>query len=178
MTTTKYYFETSRLLITEWHSIDNNPHLQINLADTIKKILTPSVTHSLPADWQNIHTDDHAKNWIKARDSEGVTLLIIEKQTNIPIGLFILTKDEDLSCEAALRIGYILEEPAWGKGFASELIEGFIVWCSHNKISLLTAGIDKGNIASKRVLEKNGFTCSLQNSSEDNLFFQYYINPK
>nr|WP_255490935.1 GNAT family N-acetyltransferase [Spartinivicinus marinus] len=139
--------------------------------------MTPAVTHSLPADWQNIHTDEHAKNWIKARDSEGVTLLIIEKQTNIPIGLFILTKDEDNSNETALRIGYILEEPAWGKGFASELIEGFIVWCRHNNISLLTAGIDKDNIASKRVLEKNGFTCLLQNNSEDSIFFQHHINP-
>ncbi|WP_163832733.1 GNAT family N-acetyltransferase [Spartinivicinus ruber] len=175
MATNSYYFETIRLLVREWHSIDKTECKQNNLVNIVQQILTSAVTHSLPADWQNICTDEHAKNWIQARDNEGVTLLIIEKQLKMPIGLLILAQDETNTNGIELRIGYLLEESAWGKGFASELIKGLISWSEENKVSLLTAGVEKENLASQRILEKNGFSCSLQTEATDTIIFQRTI---
>jgi len=45
----------------------------------------------------------------------------------------------------------------WGKGYAAELIGGFVKWCKDNDISTVTGGVDSDNIASIRVLEKNNF---------------------
>lgn len=52
----------------------------------------------------------------------------------------------------------MLAENTWGKGFASELIGGFVDWCrGKDNISSLAGGVEAGNAASRRVLEKSGF---------------------
>ena len=57
-----------------------------------------------------------------------------------------------------VRLGYLLAESAWGKGLASELIEGFVRWCrGEAAIRSLAGGVNPDNAASIHVLEKNGF---------------------
>ena len=65
---------------------------------------------------------------------------------------------EEGSGHTDVRLGYLLSEAAWGKGLASEMVNGFVCWClKETSISSITGGVALDNPASKRVLEKNGF---------------------
>ena len=57
-----------------------------------------------------------------------------------------------------VRVGYVLAQHAWGKGYASELLRGFAtLWDEVRPNVMLLAGVSKNNAASRRVLEKAGF---------------------
>lgn len=164
-----YSYSTNRLVVREWHSVSSDEWDQENLAIVVKNILTPQVTQSLPPAWQGSYTLERANNWIKERDEEGVTLVVFEKSTRSPIGFIILFES---ARGKDLRLGYLLTEPTWGKGFATELIEGFVEWCENNDVSTVTGGVESDNIASIRVLEKNKFVCE---SHTDNNADQMYV---
>jgi len=150
-------FETDRLLVKEWHSLSRDDG---ELARTVANILTDRVTRSLPSSWQGGYTVERARTWVNERDGEGTTLLIVERSTGQAVGLMILLEADAHSVPDGIevRIGYLLAEPAWGKGYASELIGEFVEWCrQHKAICSLAGGVERGNPASARVLEKNGF---------------------
>ena len=52
-------FETSRLLVGEWHVLSPDEREQ---AGTLTDILTEPVTRSLPASWQGPYSLDRRKN--------------------------------------------------------------------------------------------------------------------
>ena len=57
-----------------------------------------------------------------------------------------------------LRIGYLIAEQDWGKGLATELLAGLVAWArSQPSVHSVTGGVDPANLASARVLTKNGF---------------------
>lgn len=58
----------------------------------------------------------------------------------------------------SLGIGYCLDEPAWGKGYATEAVRAMLHW-AYDALDLnrVEAEIDTRNVASARVLEKLGF---------------------
>ena len=157
-----YSFETTRLLVKEWHSFPDESRLSQNLTDIVKDILTPNVTESLPPAWQGHYTADRVRDWIKQRDAEGVTLLIVDKEFMNPLGLVILFDMTKGSNIAELRLGYLLAESAWGKGIGSEVIKGLVGFCQNQPVASITGGVAKDNLASKRVLEKSGFVATLQ----------------
>jgi hypothetical protein len=64
--------------------------LSQNLPSIIKDIFTPSVTASLPPAWHGPYSVERARNWIRERDAEGATMLIVEKESMTPLGLVIL----------------------------------------------------------------------------------------
>ena len=164
----KYRYSTHRLLVSEWHSIAPGEWNAKELEEIVLEILMPSVTRSLPPAWQGTYSPERANNWIKQRDAEGITLMVIEKSTLSAIGLVILFTD---SSGRNLRLGYLLAESVWGKGYASELIQGFVRWCANNNIASVTGGVDAENIASRRVLEKNGFIREAEPSEGDEQMF-------
>ena len=127
----------------------------------VATMLTEPVMRHLPPAWHGDYTVPRAREWIKERDNEGTTLLVIEKSTMEPVGLVILIEmDSENAIESIeVRIGYMLSEPAWGRGLASELVKGFIAWCrTQAPISTLAGGVDADHPASMRVLEKSGFS--------------------
>ena len=84
----------------------------------------------------------------------------MDKLTHQAVGLMILfeTQAEEGNGQVDVRLGYLLSEAVWGKGIASELVRGFVRWCrGHESISSIAGGVAQDNLASKRVLEKNGF---------------------
>jgi len=170
-------FETERLLVKEWHSLLSSDWQEQELASVIVTILTEPVTRSLPTSWQGSYTEKRANEWIKERDSEGTTLFVIEKLSGQAIGLMILfeMQAESGSDMTDVRLGYLLSEDAWGKGFATELVSGFVSWCQgQSSITSIAGGVERDNHASIRVLEKNGFQPA-PNSVEmdqDELFYQ------
>ena len=153
-------FETERLLVEEWHSLSSSDLHHQELAHVVTAILTESVTRWLPAPWQGSYTIERAQEWIKERDKEGATLLVIDKLADQAVGLMILfeVQTEGGKGDTDIRLGYLLSQVTWGKGVASELVSGFVTWCrGQASITSIAGGVALGNPASKRVLEKSGF---------------------
>lgn len=57
-----------------------------------------------------------------------------------------------------VTIGYGMVEPEWGKGYGTQAVARLIeICCAHGGVTAVNADTDLDNIASRRVLEKNGF---------------------
>ncbi len=153
-------FTTDRLVVAEWHSLSPPDRQHGSLAQVVATMLTEPVTRTLPTAWQGSYTVSRAREWVRERDKEGTTLLVIDKSTKEPVGLVILIEvdSENAIDGIEVRLGYLLSEPAWGRGLATELVGGFVDWCrTQASIATLAGGVDADNPASIRVLEKNGF---------------------
>ena len=90
-------------------------------------------------------------------------MLVVDRMTQQAVGLMILIEiqAERGTDETEVRLGYLLAGDSWGKGIASELVEGFVSWCrKQTSISSIAGGVALNNQASKRVLQKNGFSLS------------------
>ena len=157
-------FETERLRAGEWHSMPLQSWQHQDLDRLVANTLTDPVTQPLPESWQGSYTLERARRWITERDSEGTTLLMIEKSSGRAIGLLLLAECS-VSNGVEIRLGYLLGEPFWGNGFATELVAGLAAWCRlQPSIGCLAGGVAEDNPASARVLEKNGFR---QSEAED-----------
>ena len=141
-----------------------------DLATVVPDMLTEPVTAPLPPAWHGTYSVERARTWIAERDAEGETLLIVDKETREAIGLVILFESRPSADQAAteVRLGYLLAEAAWGRGFASELLAGFVIWCrGHPPIAAIIGGVARENLASARVLTKNGFARVPTTAPED-----------
>ncbi len=59
------------------------------------------------------------------------------------------------------EIGYWIGKPYWGRGFATEAAQAVIEYCfRHTRVKRITCGHFADNPASRRVIEKLGFTHS------------------
>jgi RimJ/RimL family protein N-acetyltransferase len=166
-------FQTERL---KAFSYDNFTKSQIgdrSLASRIIHIMTPKVTEALPAGWQNLHTDTDANNWINDVSKESNLLLVQLKKTKEIVGFVFLYEPASLKTPIDVRLGYLLNEDTWGHGLASELIEGLLKWCrSTGRIRTITGGVEPDNVASIKVLKKNGFIQTGSNN-DGTLFYVY-----
>jgi len=153
-------FQTTRLAVIEWHSPSPAGGGPFDLPLIVTDMLTEPVTRSLPQSWQGDYSLERARAWIEDRDNEGTTLLVLDRSTGRAIGLIILFETDAPARPGSreVRLGYLLSETAWGKGYASELVEGLVDWCRRQaNIISVAGGVEKDNPASRRVLEKNGF---------------------
>ena len=149
---------TPRLVVANWHQLANR--FGLDLAGTVDHILTPTTTAELPPVWQGTYDHERARAWIDDRDRESPTLLALERRTAEAVGLLILFESRSISRDerADVRVGYVIAEPAWGQGFATEIIRALVTWGqSQPTIGSMSAGVTEGNHASERVLLKNGF---------------------
>lgn len=169
-------FSTSRLIVDEWH--DQAARFDLNLVDVVGAVLTEATTTGLPPEWRGNFGAVRAERWVKARDEESPTLLAVEFATARIVGLLILfAVADDLDPRTVdVRLGYVLAESAWGRGFASELVGGLIEWSrAEPSICTISAGVAPTNEASVRVLRKNGFVLSAASDSEQ--FYQISVKP-
>lgn len=104
--------------------------------------------------------EDRAKEWIEkqlnryAENRYGLQALI-DKRSNVFIGMCgLLTQKVDRKIE--LEVGYHILKKYWGQGFAPEAARLFINYAFKNNLaSSVISIIDKGNIKSQRVADKN-----------------------
>lgn len=168
-----YEFTTKRLIVKEWHSFEPKELNQSDLVNIVEKMLVPDVTYTFPPMWRGSYDKNRVKNWIAERDQEVKTLLAVEEKSKKSVGLLHFFRGHNRSKGTYLRLGYLLSKVMWGKGFATELVEGFIHWCKENNISTVLAGVDPDNIASIRVLEKNNFLTEKTDENGISLLFVY-----
>ncbi|MEM6986029.1 MAG: GNAT family N-acetyltransferase, partial [Pseudomonadota bacterium] len=148
MTVHALTYETERLSIGPWHTwADRVPDMQ--LGEIVRTTLTDAVTAPLPPSWQGDYDEARATAWIEARDAECVSLLAIQRDTQAPVGLVLLFAESTTE----LRLGYLLREDAWGRGYASELIAGLVEACAAAGVQRIQGGVAVDNAASARVLE-------------------------
>jgi ribosomal-protein-alanine N-acetyltransferase len=153
-------FRTEFLFVKEWNSLGHDEWLREDHADLVARIMTEPVTQTLPEHWQGRYTLDRARAWVDERNSEGVTLLAVDRSTREAVGFVILFEagSGDSGGGADLRLGYLLAEQSWGKGLATELLAGLVDWCrEQHSIVSITGGVSRDNPGSVRVLEKCGF---------------------
>lgn len=166
-------FTTERLIVDEWHSFSADEWAQQNLVDVVQQVMTESVTKTLPPPWQGKYSQARARQWITERDAEGVTLLALNNTNAQPVGLTVLF---DADNNGHLRLGYMLAESAWGKGFATELISGLVNWARSHQVHSITGGVEPHNIASARVLEKCGFSAQSVAQETPQLMYRISFN--
>ncbi|MGI9623056.1 MAG: GNAT family N-acetyltransferase [Acidimicrobiales bacterium] len=170
-TTSECSFVTDRLTVVPWHGAaeadltiaDAVEASEIDPFDAVAAVLTERTTEWLPNEWRGNYDRARAQAWLQERDAESPTLLIIDRGLGSAVGLLILfeTTMPGTTLDLDVRFGYVLAEPVWGSGLATELVAGLVTWArSQPRIRFLTGGVALENAASARVLEKNGFVGS------------------
>ncbi|MBT8191661.1 MAG: GNAT family N-acetyltransferase [Bacteroidia bacterium] len=150
-------FITNRISVLNWKHIESNKEYAGHL-ETVSKIMTPKVTKALPDSWDNLNTRDRVENWIIDRKKDSNFYAIIRSETRVIIGFLFLYVENETKEAFELRLGYLLGESIWGQGIGSELIKALVGWCKNiGVVHSISGGVEKENIASIKVLEKNGF---------------------
>lgn len=91
---------------------------------------------------------------VAAQDPARAVAFLIEHEDLGPVGVIGLHEGSDPAPET----GYWIGREFWGRGFATEALEGALAWASRRwKRRALVAGHFADNPASGRVLEKAGF---------------------
>ncbi len=91
---------------------------------------------------------------VASQDPRRASTFVIEHEDHGPVGVIGMFEDEDRVPET----GYWIGRDYWGRGYATEALEGALAWASrHWKRRAMVAGHFADNPASGRVLEKAGF---------------------
>lgn len=162
-------FQTARLTVKE-ADLELSLSERSALHQRIPQILTPAVVENLPPYFHGIDSCHLAQQWLEHMLAES-RLFLVSSDDGTLMGLLFAYVDNDNDA----HIGYLLAQEFWGKGFASELLQGFISEVSNSENwSKLIGGVDQTNIASAKLLKKLGF---VERPAEDNgvIFFEYRI---
>ena len=164
-------FESQRLTVVEVAGgLDLSKHSF--LLERIPQILTPAVVENLPPYFHEIGSSEQARIWLERMLSES-RLLQVETEEHDLIGFLFAYVENDESA----HIGYLLAEEYWGRGLASELLQGFINEVEKSESWLkLIGGVDQSNIASAKLLKKLGFI--EQPANESGVVFYEYTIPR
>lgn len=91
---------------------------------------------------------------VAGQDPARARTFMIDHEDHGPLGVIGLFEDAD----PAPEVGYWIARPFWGRGYATEALQGAVAWASRSwRRRALTAGHFADNPASGRVLEKAGF---------------------
>lgn len=105
-------------------------------------------------DFSKTSSEEMVKWFIKSyenKDSLG-TWAIEHKKNNSVIGNCHLSKCSEIN---EIEFGISLSKESWGKGYASEICSSLIEYGTNNLgIKKIVATVHKGNLASKKMLEK------------------------
>ncbi|KAF9878968.1 gcn5-related n-acetyltransferase [Colletotrichum karsti] len=103
---------------------------------------------------------EHAEGWLAlcAKDT-GTSFAICQADDGAYIGNIGLTRNNDVQYRT-WDVGYWIAEDHWGKGYASEAVQAFQKFCfqSDSSVLRLEASVYSSNVASRKVLEKAGWT--------------------
>jgi len=165
------YFETERLKVKNWEIKQEKSELAINVI----KLLTPKVTKTLPTSWKGVDNVEKALNWIDERNKES-SVFSINLNTNLKLIGFLFLTENDTKVLSEVRLGYLISEFFWGERFGTELIMGFVEWCKNDSyIKILYGGVERNNIASIKILEKNGFIRYNNLTAQNTIFYKKII---
>lgn len=167
-------FTTERLRAAEWHDAERT-HVDPDLPAIVAAMLTAPVTRWLPPHWQGPYTRARAEDWIAERDDEGPVLLVENQETAEPLGLVLLF-EEPVAGGVDVRLGYLLAESAWGRGYGGELLGGLVAWCrGRDEVRSIIGGVAPENAASIRLLERHGFVRESEPAPGEDLTYRLVL---
>jgi len=143
-------FKTKRLIVRQYiFDIDAKGFFLLNGDEEVMRYIRPAKTKEecdvfLKEIIANAEANPRAGRWAA-----------IEKKSGLFIGSFAIIPIENTE---DIQLGYALLKKYWGKGFASELTKaGLEYYFSTTSADKIYAMAEKPNIASHKVLLKNGF---------------------
>lgn len=160
-------YQTQRLKVSEIFTNKQAPKFLVS----VMKVLTSKVVENLPPYFQNIDSISSVKGWLEQIISTGRLFNVELLGENYPIGFVFLSTENTNTT----HIGYLLGEPYWGNGYATEILKGLIEFVrTEGKVTHLIAGVTTDNVVSINLLHKLGF---IKSSTDDigTLFFEYRL---
>lgn len=144
-------FTTERLVVEPWNEELNSSELV-----EVEAIVDEDVTAFLPDNLQYRTGETNASEWAQTFSS-GTNKVSSVRQDSKLAGLLILMNPAGTQ-EHVHHLGYIFGKKFWGRGLATELLNGLVKQLTDNGYNgALHAGVVKGNPASAKVLQKVGF---------------------
>ena len=168
----RWNFRTDRLDVEHWRRRFDDDR---EMADVVIDILSPAVTRFLPEPWRGDYTCARAQRWIAERDRESALLIVLDRVSGNPVGFLVVAEDGKPPRGRELRIGFVIAEAAWGRGFATELLAGFTHRCRAEGVSSLVGGAEARNSPSRRVLEKCGFREDSSSATGDHCLYRLVL---
>ncbi|MFV1962836.1 MAG: GNAT family N-acetyltransferase [Acidimicrobiia bacterium] len=167
MALTNCSFETDRLVVDDCSRLLTGDTAEESRNTFVVSLLTEAVTHDLPPGWQGSYDTSRAASWFTERQRESTVLLIVNRSDGHPVALLILSESDNSHRPPDIRLGYMIDESAWGKGLATEVVAGFAKWCrTSGTIRSVIAGVADSNSASARVLQRNGFVLHIKGANQ------------
>jgi [ribosomal protein S5]-alanine N-acetyltransferase len=144
--------QTARLIVRPVAAEDLPELLAVNGDDEVTRFLPYPSWRSL-ADGQAWF---ERMSMLGAR-GESAQYVIVERRSRLAIGTCLLFRHEESSARA--EVGYVLGRKYWRGGYMTEALAG-LVDSAFGALALrrLEAEVDPQNLASRRLLEKSGFT--------------------
>ncbi|MGS0694715.1 GNAT family N-acetyltransferase [Shewanella sp. 0m-4] len=147
------HYQTSRLEVSELFS-EIAPAELSPLLVRVTELLTPAVVENLPPHFQHIDSLSDARKWFKRMVVESRLFVVKHTEANVIIGFMFVF----IGSKRDAHIGYLLGEPYWGQGLATELLQGFIdISIQGQSWDYLIAGVSQSNKASAKLLLRLGF---------------------
>lgn len=162
-------FTTDRLTLRDWSDDLNDPAKRAALDRALNSVITPPVLAPLPPPLQLANETDPLMRWITDRAAESEVSLICDTASGEILGLLILAIVSD--APAKVHLGYLFAQPAWGKGYATEVLSGLVAQAAVHAPVTLIGGVAHDNPASARVLTKTGFARDAAQSTSDTDMF-------
>lgn len=160
--------ETERLYLRVFESKDLDVLAGIYSSTEVMRFIGTGVTFT------RTQTENSIKSWIAYETKHGFSnWALIRKQDNILIGKCGLSWLPDNS---DVEVSYILGEPCWGMGYATEIAKAVIKYGFDNcKLNRITALVYPQNIPSIHVLEKAGMRFEKEAEYWDNKLLLFSI---
>lgn len=165
-------FTTRRLRVVGWHSLLADADSRAALEQDLAHVLTPNVLAPLP---ERLHLPRGAGQiaaWVRAREAESDVFSVLDIATGVLLGLLILAFEDE---PKTVHLGYMLADPVWGRGYATELIRGLLTVLPQGQGITVLAGVGFDNPASSGVLFKCGFDVVAALSTPQTRFYSYVV---
>lgn len=118
----------------------------------IMTLFTESVSRYLPPSCQHLTSTEDVDRWLNSMAQTGAVLRLTHQHQAAGY-LFVFPEAEN-----DYRLGYVLAEALWGKGLATEAMQGLVSYLSEQQhAARFIAGVEPDNAGSVKVLKKLGF---------------------
>ncbi len=145
--------ETERLILRPWHEDD---------ADALYRYASDPAIGSA-AGWPPHTSAENSREVIQTVFSAPETYAVVLKESDEPIGCCGIVPSDyrhsDLIGDNDAEIGYWIGQPHWGYGFIPEAVSALLQRCfTLLGYDAVWIGFFEGNVKSRRVAEKCGFS--------------------
>ncbi|MFR4986385.1 MAG: GNAT family N-acetyltransferase [Lachnospirales bacterium] len=141
--------KTDRLILRNFNKDDLDDLFEYAKVDEV----------GLNAGWIPHISKDHSMFVLNMFINDKNTFAIVYKENNKVIGSISLMKDKFRTDINSKCLGYVLSKDYWGQGIMTEAVKKLLEYAfCHINIDIMSISHFKENIASKRVIEKSGFS--------------------